>query len=59
MKDQLDFPIFLISCLISIPCRQIEIQAKIYKTNEHPDLATTLDKIAKQRSNLGDYQKSN
>ncbi len=34
----------------------IEIRTKIYKTTEHPEVATTLANIAQQRSKLGDYQ---
>ena len=40
---------------LNIYC-QIEIFTKIYKTTEHPEVATTLANIAQQRSNLGDYQ---
>jgi hypothetical protein len=40
----------------SFPCNRIEIRTKIYKTKEHPQVATTLANIAEQRSNLGDYQ---
>ncbi len=36
----------------------IEIQIKIYKTVEHPSVATTLSIIAQQWSNMGDYQKA-
>ncbi len=41
--------------LLNFYC-QIEIETKIYKTTEHPDVATTLGNIAQQKSNLGDYQ---
>ena len=36
----------------------IEIQTKIYKTTEHPHVATTLALIAEQWSNMGEYQKA-
>ncbi len=35
---------------------QIEIETKIYKTTEHPQVASTLFNIAQERSNLGDFQ---
>jgi len=31
---------------------------KIYKTDEHPEVATTLAQIAQQFENLGDYKKA-
>jgi hypothetical protein len=35
-----------------------ETFTKIYKTNEHPQIATTLGNIADQRSRLGYFQRS-
>jgi hypothetical protein len=29
---------------------------EIYKTTDHPEVATTLSKIAQEWSNMGDYQ---
>ena len=43
---------------INIKFNQIEILTKIYKTNEHQEVATTLENIARQRSDLGEYQKA-
>jgi hypothetical protein len=31
---------------------------KIYETNEHPAVATTLANITQERSNLGDYKRA-
>ena len=42
----------------SFPCHRIEIETKIYKTNEHPEVAKILSSIAQNRSNLGEYQRA-
>ena len=36
----------------------LDIQIKIYKTRDHPKVATTLAKIAEQWSSMGEYQKA-
>ena len=36
----------------------LEIEKKIFRTEEHPNVATTMHSIAQQLSNLGDYQKA-
>ena len=36
----------------------LDIQIKIYKTRDHPQVATTLAQIAEQWSSLGEYQKA-
>ena len=36
----------------------LEIEKKIYKTEEHPSVAVTMHSIADQLSNLGEYQKA-
>ena len=36
----------------------IEIQTKIYKNTDHPDVAITLANIAQQWNLMGDYQKA-
>jgi tetratricopeptide (TPR) repeat protein len=41
-----------------LSCHKIEILTKIYKTDEHPQVATTLANIAQQRRNLGDYERA-
>jgi tetratricopeptide (TPR) repeat protein len=42
----------------TLPSHQVDIFTKIYKTNEHPQVASTLYNIAQQRSNIGDYQRA-
>ena len=36
----------------------LDIQIKIYKTTDHPEVATTLANIAEQWSIMGEYQKA-
>ncbi len=45
-------PFFILTKIIK------EIRKKIYKTEEHPEVATTLALIAEQWRDMGDYQKA-
>ena len=36
----------------------LDIEIKIYKTTDHPEVATTLGQIAQEWSRMGEYQKA-
>ena len=44
--------------MVNLLIKKIDIQIKIYKTDEHPHVATTLSQIAQQWSKKGEYKRA-